>query len=600
MIVCSSSLAQNIQYTQNVADLSMRSDIRVDPSSLGMSLQIPLRQYPGRGGANLSATLAYSSKVWRINHVDTIEMGLLLHTREQALYAEHSAAGWTSSLDPPTIENTGGSQSFDQFGNPICLDAKCKPQPKSLWYISRLHVHMPDGSSHELRKDDIPRENSPDQTGLYYAVDGSRLRYDYDTSTLYLPDGSRYIFGQTTTQYIDRNGNTLTYNISARRWTDSLGRLIALPLPANPTSGNVTYSLPGVDGSTSSYIFRWKNLSLVRSDSEPLRYAGDRTWGIPAQPQSPSLFSSENVDLICAQGLFDPVVLSEIELPNGRKYIFTYNVWGEIDKVIYPTGGYERFVYATVAPLSTITGVYNEGNRGVIDRYVSVDATEVHWQYSATDSGSYVVSITAPDTTRNERVLHYGRGEMQFGFDEARAGQAYEERVKSGGQTVRRKLTDLTTSGPTPGGWSTATRDPRPVWTVEIMLDYGSNALARTSKFNYDPDLNLERTRQYAFITVSQTAGLNNTIGQFSDGTLMRKEETTYLVNDASITATVRDEYRARNLIALPTLSVVRNETGTTRVAETQFLYDESAYPPLTYTPYRPSGSIRLPAIAGM
>ena len=399
MILCSSALAQNIQYTQNVADLSMRSNINVDPSTLGMTLQIPLRQYPGRGGASLSATLHYSSKVLRINHEDTSLQGTLLRTREQAKYAEHSAAGWTSSLDPPSIENTGGSQSFDQFGTPICLDVKCQ-QPKTRWYISRLHVHMPDGSSHELRKDDIPRENSPDQTGNYYSVDGSQLRYNYDNSTLYLPDGSRYIFGPTTTQYIDRNGNTLTFTISTRKWTDSLGRLIGLPLPQQPTSGDVTYTLPGVDGTSVSYIFRWKTLSQVRSNpSEPLRYAGDRTFDNPAQTLSPSLFTSETLDFICTAGLFNPVVLSEIELPNERKYTFTYNIWGEIDKVIYPTGGYERFAFTTIEPLSRITGVYNEGNRGVTDRWVSVSG-------SGPDRGDREREHREPAGERGLRLVH--------------------------------------------------------------------------------------------------------------------------------------------------------------------------------------------------
>ena len=39
--------AQNIQHTENKPDLALRSDSRVDPSTLGMSFSIPLTSYPG-------------------------------------------------------------------------------------------------------------------------------------------------------------------------------------------------------------------------------------------------------------------------------------------------------------------------------------------------------------------------------------------------------------------------------------------------------------------------------------------------------------------------------------------------------------------------
>ena len=40
-----------------------------------------------------------------------------------------------------------------------------------------------------------------DMVGTFYAVDGSRMRYDstgQNTGTLYLPDGTRYILGTST------------------------------------------------------------------------------------------------------------------------------------------------------------------------------------------------------------------------------------------------------------------------------------------------------------------------------------------------------------------------------------------------------------------
>jgi hypothetical protein len=43
---------------------------------------------------------------------------------------------------------------------------------------------------------------------------------------------------------------------------------------------------------------------------------------------------------------FNPTVLKEIVLPNGLSYKFSYNNYGELDKVVYPTGGYPRLAFS--------------------------------------------------------------------------------------------------------------------------------------------------------------------------------------------------------------------------------------------------------------
>src|SRR5262249_21293792 len=102
-----SALAQNIQHTQNTADRSLRGDLQVDPSTLGMTLSIPLGEYPGRNGVNLPVTLSYGSKQWRIETVQGFPGQVAYHTQSEARYAEHSMSGWTSSLEPPEIEYLG-------------------------------------------------------------------------------------------------------------------------------------------------------------------------------------------------------------------------------------------------------------------------------------------------------------------------------------------------------------------------------------------------------------------------------------------------------------------------------------------------------------
>ena len=113
---------QNIQYTQNTVNSALRSNASVDPSTLGMSLQIPLRAYIGRGEASLPISLYYSSKVWRIKYKNSIDMySGFWETVTEAKYADRSAAGWTSSLSLPTIEWPDANDVWNFNGQPpVC------------------------------------------------------------------------------------------------------------------------------------------------------------------------------------------------------------------------------------------------------------------------------------------------------------------------------------------------------------------------------------------------------------------------------------------------------------------------------------------------
>ena len=636
----SGAVAQKVQYTQNVADTTLRSRLRVDPSTLGLSLQIPLGNYSGRGGAQLPITLAYSAKVWNVNFVETrtdVNDQPIFNILEPA-YGQHSVAGWTCSLTVPKIEWTGYSAETYQSG----ISDGCTPPPttQTCEYISRIRVYLPDGSSHELRKDDVPRDarQAYDRTGVFWAVDGSRLKFETSSNTLYLPDGSRYIFAaqsaneQAATQFIDRNGNTLVYNSATRQWTDPLGRVIGMPLPVDPALGGTNYGydanrpavgyyffdVPGVGGTTLRYTIRWQRMSDVLSVlGQQLAYRADYTFangnprsagpylfttspgGLGPEQNSPDVPPERGASgngvgnrLASSDEVFNPVVLSEITLPNLVSYKFTYNIYGEIDKVVYPTGGYERYTHARIAGTSYLKPIYGQANRGVVDQFVSADGTasaEVTSHYSAVYSSldlSYTVSDTAPDLTRTERLIHasVSSGSIKYGFDDVRAGMVYEEKAFSASnEMLRRTLTKWTWDGPTPGGDATAMRNQRVAKQVEILLDTAANPLTKTTTYQYDQDLNVTSVTQYDFVSVdlttAQTAGINALVA----GSAMRTVETTYLVNDTSLTSTVRDAYRARHMIALPTVVVTKNSAGT-RVAEAQVIYDESAYPLLSYT----------------
>src|ERR1700745_4326969 len=58
----------NIQYTNKTVDLGLRGELRINPSTRALEIQINLGNYAGRAGLNLPVILNYSSKVWRVDY----------------------------------------------------------------------------------------------------------------------------------------------------------------------------------------------------------------------------------------------------------------------------------------------------------------------------------------------------------------------------------------------------------------------------------------------------------------------------------------------------------------------------------------------------
>jgi RHS repeat-associated protein len=603
MAFSSPTIAQSVKFTNNTADQSLRGGLEIDPSTLAMTFRLPLAEYPGRG-VNLPVTLSYNSKVWRM---ELKRSNLILSAGVDAKFAEHSTVGWTSSLDVPVIEYIGSTQPFTNTGSPICTI--CIPEETDTrYYIDRLLVHMPQGSTHELRKNDTP-VLALSLTGMYYAVDGSRLRYDADNAILYLPDGSRYLLNAPGgVQYIDRNGNTLSFNSSSKHWTDTLGRVINQPPMNNSAPGDYVYFYPGAGGTARHYTFRWRHLADVRTDpSQPLRYTGDYDPSIGGV--SPSLFNGQGcgcsgqVVFSYLQALFNPIVLWQIALPNGGTYTFTYNIYGEIDKVQLPSGGYERFEYAAVPGLSYLgfadDGLYSQANRGVVKHWISATGSgsdEVLWQYSAfanafSSPTVFKTTIIGPDNVRAERYLHHapvGLNAGKFGFNDPRAGMVQEERIyAASGQMIRRTLFNWTTDLaqlPPPFQFATARRNPRPTKKVEILLDTGGSALVATTATQYDADLNETAVEYHDYVSADSAAAQTADISAFALGALLRSEEKTYLVSDSAIPAVTQQAYRDRNLIGLVSKSVVKKAPATSDadiIDATEYKFDESAYAPL-------------------
>ena len=627
---------QNPQSTENKADQTLRSTGRVNPSTLGMEFDLPLGNYPGRG-INVPISMSYSSKLWRFdfagNYPNTLEPSGC-STYYNAKYAENSASGWTSSLAIPYIEYVGLDNTFTQQGFPRNANAHCgigsNNDPN---YVYRIMVHLPGGETHEMLV-----ASGASWNNTFYSTDGSNLKYVEDSTNntyrLLMPDGSYYDFatgntvqmnGSTVrkgTKYSDRNGNHISYN-SSGVWTDTMGRTFEAPFglaaPTSPTTAEspITYSMPGMTG---TYKFQWKNLkgssaaeSALTDWTQNLKYSGGMYQIYQApwwayQASGTTLFLGK----ILSTGLFNPVVLTEIELPTGAKYKFTYDIYGRIERIDYPTGGEERFTYSQIKPLSYSEqyNIADQANYGVTHREVYETAgsgTPYEWDYAITENGAggYKVSTTAPDGTESQRFLHRGDEacvgceEGAWGNDNALAGMAYEERqFSSSGALLSRKLTHWTKSTIVYDQAYHIDWSPRVDHEENYTYDSSGNGVYSTTKYEYEGDLSsiatpvlANKTIQWGYQTTSgggsitpsatPSASATPVPTPVPSGSPVSTVESTYLVNDAAYITTA-SYYLNQNMAGLVTETRIKDGGGNLK-AKSRTEYDQvSIYPLLT------------------
>lgn len=134
----------------------------------------------------------------------------------------------------------------------------------------------------------------------------------------------------------DRNGNKMVFTDSGKgsiKVADDLGRTV-ISTTGFGVSGN-TVSISGLGG---NYSMTWAEKSY--------------DWTATVQQFGPSFAPNFNCNTETSVLVksFQPE-LTEIALPNGQSYQFQYeSVYGMLSKIIYPSGGYVRYVWGTSFP----------------------------------------------------------------------------------------------------------------------------------------------------------------------------------------------------------------------------------------------------------
>ena len=210
------------------------------------------------------------------------------------------------------------------------------------------------------------------QDGLVTVTDASGTAYSSSGG-----NGNRlwHVGGVT-----DRYGNTITIGgtYPAFNYTDTTDRMAL-----NDSGFGVSPETVTISGLGAAYTVNWTTTA-----------GPSFTTPATVLPQAPPTVSDCTIPIPNVGGTIPAV--SSITLPNGQSFSFVYDAtYGRINKMIYPTGGYVRYVW----------GIYSEaewghyqgtngttnfacdmlyGTPAVTDRYVSYDGvTEVLHQHFA-------------------------------------------------------------------------------------------------------------------------------------------------------------------------------------------------------------------------
>jgi RHS repeat-associated protein len=383
----------------------------VNPVNGSVSIRLPVIMPPSRG-ITLPFSFAYDSNGVNYLSLPPGSSGTIAHWKTSSTGI--SQGGWSDSV--PTISErllswTTTNQAAPQGSSPLITTIHCYAMVDFVLQDAR-------GNRHNL---DLTNYSDPGGTGPCtinsqdwpVGFDGAIITQGGEGSiaasiptgwTSYPPvtvtdgDGTTYSFswraGSTSlpTSVTDRNGNYLTVSstLPAFSYIDTTGRSVLQDSGFAASPETVT-----VSGLGAPYTLTWTTLATPSFTTPITVISGS------CSTDHPGWQNTQNH------------AVSTLTLPNGKSYSFAYDsVYGLVNKITYPTGGYVRYVWgmnaqAELASSQNCTMHY--GVPAITDRYVSFDGTnEVqhqHFSYTTTwGSGAWTskqTTVTTYDLVRN-------------------------------------------------------------------------------------------------------------------------------------------------------------------------------------------------------
>jgi RHS repeat-associated protein len=286
----------------------------VNLSNGNLSLEIPVFSLPGRNGLNFDLAVQYNSKIWS-PHATYSASGADLTYRWQHEYSGEDVGqlGWT--LNIPSIFR--GNAIYDSYG--------------SLLGYTPYIITLPSGG-----KTSVAWADNHFQPTIVDSSDGSSVSYLNSIQIAYLKDGTQIHFpceyGCHADTITDTNNNTIS--ISDNQITDTLGRTVTTT--PGPGPNQTTYSYKDSNGATQNIVFTLSPVPLFQN-------SGPRPF---ANPTGNSSLPAHTYVWVFQPGSGSYMLLTRIDLPGGLAYTFSYNDYGELIQITYPTGGYTKYTYA--------------------------------------------------------------------------------------------------------------------------------------------------------------------------------------------------------------------------------------------------------------
>jgi RHS repeat-associated protein len=335
---------------------------------------------------------------------------------------------------------------------------------------------------------------------------------------------------------VDSNGNE--YGL-----TDTLGRTVPTPTTTTNTTGCVS-TLPISSVTTYSYTGPTGAAETLEVCYGTLTYQTDFAQsGVQEVQNAPNTTKT---------GTFVVTMI----LNDGTKYTIDWDGYGDVTSIGLPTGGSITYGWTAISMPYCLNGAGALVSRAVASRTVNDGTTSRTWNYTwgAQQSNGSITNI-AIDPLGNSTV-HAFSGIASTHCNPYETTTTLYQGSNTSGQVLE---TINTTFSGTEGSLDTAIN----VVPTTIQTTIGSSVKSVTK--TYDTGLGSGKP-----IFGDVLTELDYDWGASPHGSLLRQTNTSYLWQTNS-------SYATAGLLDLPSSVVVENASGT-RVAETDYTYDESAY----------------------
>lgn len=576
-----------------------------------LNFRLPLLTIAGRGSAAYTMTLPIEQK-WRIN-VTSIPLFLYQDgggpplPDPQITYLYFPSANWWSGIKPgygPGVMQGRIAQHDAQ----VCSDSTMR----ATFTLTRLTFTAPDGTEFELR--DRQTDGTPAGVGIcdtngfnrgriFQTADGSAATFIsdqniidyilipnagndvfYPSGYLLMRDGMRYRFDNGTVSWLrDRNGNKMTFVYDSFKRvttiTDSLNRQVS-----------ISYATTGINYDEIIYKGFGGAQRTTRVNYAQLSDPGSLRAGYSPQ----TYYQLFPVAGTSTTGTYNPKIVRSVTLPNNQQYQFQYNPYGELARVVLPTGG--AYEYDHDAASGTASGgVIGDGEsrsifRRIVTRRVYADGSTLTnkstfgQQQSAGGNTSYVLidQFGSDGVTRinQQKVYHEGfalnsLSLLSTDYSPWKEGREIQsESIAADGTTVLRRIAQTWQQPITGNSWpltqaetnATARSNNPQVTQVLTTLEPGQSNKVAKQTFEFDKYTNRTDVSEYDF-------------GAGVAGPFVRRSHTDYLkssydtLNPSSSSPDLNLTSHIRNL---PTQVSVFDASGVER-ARTVSEYDNYA-----------------------